>query len=85
MAKLVESPRPAYPPMAQAARVQGTVTLEATIAADGTVRRIDLLKGHPFLGPAAMDAVKNWRYKPTLLNNQPVEVLTTIDVHFTLE
>ncbi len=57
---------------------------EATIAKDGTIQDLKVVSGPPLLIPAAMEAVKQWRYKPTLLNDEPVEVLTTIDVNFTL-
>jgi protein TonB len=75
---------PAYPPLARQARVAGTVRLEAIIGADGRIRQLRLVSGHPLLAPAALDAVRQWVYAPTLLNKQPVEVLTTVDVHFTL-
>lgn len=75
---------PAYPPLARQARIQGTVRLRAVIGKDGRVRDVQLLRGHPLLAPAALDAVKDWAYRPTLLNGQPVEVLTEIDVPFTL-
>jgi protein TonB len=58
--------------------------LTAIIAKDGTIANLEVLSGHPLLIPAAMQAVKQWRYKPTLLNNQAVEVVTQIDVNFTL-
>jgi len=81
---LISQPKPAYPPEAKAARVQGTVTFEALIGKDGTVQNLHLLSGHPLLVQAAMQAVQQWVYKPTLLNGQPVEITTTIDVNFTL-
>ena len=58
--------------------------LSATIGKDGRVKDLSVVKGHPLLVQAALDAVKNWVYKPTLLNGEPVEVSTTIDVNFTL-
>jgi len=58
--------------------------LNAIIGKDGTVQNLTVVKGHPLLVQAALDAVKQWRYKPTLLNGEPVEVQTTIDVNFTL-
>jgi TonB family protein len=83
-AKLVRQPRPEYPPLAKQARIQGVVQLQVVIAADGTVKDIAVISGHPLLVPAALDAVKQWQYQPTLLNGQPVEVLTQVDVNFTL-
>jgi protein TonB len=58
--------------------------LHALIAKDGTVQQLEVMSGHPLLVQAALDAVKQWRYRPTLLNGEPVEVDTTIDVIFTL-
>jgi len=81
---LVNQPHPTYPPDAKAARVQGLVQLQAVIGTDGTVKNLTVLKGDPLLAQAALDAVKQWVYKPTLLNGAPVEVQTTIDVNFTL-
>ena len=83
-ANLISQPMPEYTPLARAARVQGTVRFEATIGKDGTVQDLKLMSGPPLLIQSAMDAVKKWVYKPTLLNNNPVEVATTIDVTFTL-
>ena len=64
------------------ARVQGTVVLQAILGKDGRVQDLKVLSGHPLLVRAAMDAVKTWRYQPTLLNSEPVDVLTEIDVNF---
>jgi protein TonB len=64
--------------------VQGTVQLSVQIGPDGTVQDVQLLSGHPLLVQAAIDAVKQWVYQPTLLNGNPVSVLTTVDVNFTL-
>jgi periplasmic protein TonB len=75
---------PIYPPIAVAARVEGTVVLAATISAGGTIQNLRVVSGHPMLQQAALDAVSNWRYRPFLLNGQPVEVETTINVIFTL-
>ena len=83
-AKLLAGPRPPYPPLAKAARVQGTVRLRAFIATDGTITNLQLISGPPLLVRAAFDAVARWRYQPTLLNGNPVEVLTEVDVNFTL-
>ena len=84
-ANLANKVNPVYPPLAKAARVQGTVQFEATIGADGSIRNLHLTSGPPLLVQAAMQAVQQWAYKPTLLNGNPVEVITTIDVNFTLE
>jgi len=83
-AKLIFKPTPEYPPLAKMARIQGTVRLEAVIAKDGTIQDLKVLSGHPLLVKSALDAVKQWRYQPTLLNGEPVEVVTEIDVNFTL-
>jgi TonB family protein len=82
--KLVSLPPPVYPPLAKQARIQGVVKLNATIAKDGTVQHLEVISGHPLLIQAALDAVRQWVYQPTLLNGQPVEVQTDIDVNFTL-
>jgi protein TonB len=83
-AKLIFKPSPEYPPLAKMARIQGTVRLEAIIAKDGPIQDLKVLSGHPLLVKSALDAVKQWRYQPTLLNGEPVEVITEIDVNFTL-
>ena len=81
---LIHKVSPDYPPLARQARVQGTVLLEATIAADGTIENLRVVSGHPMLVSSAVNAVKQWRYRPYLLNGQPVEVQTTVEVHFNL-
>jgi periplasmic protein TonB len=83
-AKLIFGPVPEYPPLARAARIQGIVHLQAVISADGTIQHLTLIAGHPLLVDAAMQAVARWRYRPTLLNGEPVEVVTDIVVNFTL-
>lgn len=83
-AKLINKVQPIYPPLAKQARIQGTVRLQAIIAKDGAIVELQVLSGHPLLVQAALDAVRQWRYHPTLLNGEPVEVVTTIDVVFTL-
>jgi protein TonB len=75
---------PVYPPMAKQARVEGTVILEATINAQGRVTDVKVLRGIPLLDNAAMDAVRQWRYSPTLLNGTPVPVVMTVTVNFRL-
>jgi TonB family protein len=82
--KLVQQPRPVYPPLAKQARISGVVKFSVIIAKDGTVADIKVISGHPLLIPAALDSVRNWVYQPTLLNGTPVEVQTQIDVNFTL-
>lgn len=81
-AKLVQKVQPVYPPLARQARISGTVRLEAIIARDGSIQNLRVIEGHPLLVQAALDAVRRWRYEPTLLNNEPVEVITLIDVIF---
>ena len=83
-AKLLRMVQPVYPPIAKAARIQGTVVLHAIIAKDGTVQELKYVSGPPLLVQSAMDAVKQWRYQPTLLNAVPVKVDTVITVIFTL-
>ncbi len=83
-AKLIRQVRPVYPPEAKIARIQGLVRMNAIIASDGVVKSLGLLSGPPELAPTAMDAVRQWVYEPTLLNGEPVEVATQIDVNFTL-
>jgi protein TonB len=83
-AKLIRQPKPIYPPLAKQARISGVVHLNAIIGKDGTIQNLTVAGGHPLLVPAAMEAVKQWVYAPTLLNGEPVEVVTQIDVNFTL-
>jgi protein TonB len=83
-ANIISQVRPVYPPLAKMARQQGTVKFEAMISKEGTIENLKLIGGPPLLVQAAMDAVKQWRYKPTILNDEPVEVQTTIDVNFSL-
>jgi periplasmic protein TonB len=83
-AKLVNKVQPVYPPLARQTRISGTVRLHAIISKSGQVESLEVLSGHPLLVRAAMDAVQQWRYQPTLLNGEPVEVDTTIDVIFSL-
>jgi protein TonB len=75
---------PLYPPIAKAARVSGTVVLQATISKTGTIEGLRVISGPAMLQGAATDAVKSWRYRPYLLNGEPVEVETTVNVVFTL-
>jgi protein TonB len=82
--KLVSQPRPTYPLEAKQARIQGVVKLSAIIGKDGAIQHLEVVSGHPLLIPSALDAVRQWVYQPTLLNGQPVEVMTDIDVNYTL-
>lgn len=83
-ALLVNKVQPVYPPLARQTRISGTVRLHAIISKTGSVESLEVISGHPLLVRAAMDAVQQWKYKPTLLNGEPVEVDTTIDVIFSL-
>jgi len=83
-ASLINKVNPVYPPLARQTRVAGTVRLHAIISKQGTVQQLEVLSGHPLLVQSALDAVRQWRYRPTLLNGEPVEVDTTIDVIFSL-
>jgi protein TonB len=82
---LIYRVEPKYPPIAQQAHIQGIVILTAVIDKDGIIQRLQLVSGHPMLATAAIDAVKQWRYKPYLLNGQPVEAETTVTVTFRLQ
>ncbi|MGA2252125.1 TonB family protein [Terracidiphilus sp.] len=75
---------PLYPAIARAARLEGTVVLQATISRNGAIENLRVLSGSPMLQQAAMNAVQQWRYRPYLLNGDPVEVETTINVNFVL-
>jgi protein TonB len=83
-AKLVHQVKPVYPPLARQARISGLVRLEAIIGKDGAIRSLQVMSGHPWLVQAALDAVRQWGYQATLLNDEAVEVLTQIDVYFKL-
>jgi protein TonB len=83
-ARIVNRVQPVYPPLARQTRISGTVRLHAIIGKDGTIQSLEVLSGHPLLQQAALDAVRQWRYQPTLLNGDPVDVDTTIDVIFSL-
>ena len=83
-ASIITQTRPAYPALARQARIQGTVVLHAIIDKEGKVAQLEIVSGHPLLVQSALDAVKQWRYKPTQLNGEPVEVDTTIQVTFTM-
>jgi len=83
-AKILKRVMPVYPPLARSARISGVVRLVGIIARDGTIRNLQLVSGHPLLAPAAIQAVQQWVYRPTLLSGEPVEVIAPIDVVFTL-
>ena len=79
---LLLAPRPAYPSLARSNHIQGTVVLQATISRSGSIRTLHAVKGPEALRGAAVDAVRHWRYKPYTVDDRPVEVATTIYVHF---
>lgn len=81
---LVHKILPTYPPLARVARLQGQVVLQAVISKQGTIENLRVLAGHPMLVPAAIEAVRQWRYRPYILNNEPVGVETQITVNFSL-
>jgi protein TonB len=83
-ARIVYQPQPVYPTLARQARMQGLVVLHAVVDANGNVGELQVISGPPLLVRAALDAVRQWRYEPTLLNGEPVEVETTITVSFVL-
>jgi TonB family protein len=81
---LVSSSSPAYPALAAAARVQGVVVLQVEISTEGRVQNVSVISGHPLLNDAAIQAVRQWMYKPFVLNGQTISVITTATVNFTL-
>jgi TonB family protein len=81
---LLSKVQPSYPPLAKQARISGAVVLKAVIGKDGSITDLRALSGHPMLIQAATDAVRQWRYKPYVLEGEPVEVDTQITVNFTL-
>jgi protein TonB len=81
---LIRKVSPTYPPLARQARIQGTVVLQAQISKDGSIQNLQLISGHPMLAPAAIEAVKQWKYKPYLLNGEPVEIQTQVTIKFKL-
>jgi protein TonB len=83
-ARLLRRVEPVYPPLARSARISGTVELTGVIATDGRIRELRVVAGHPFLAQAALEAVRQWIYEPTVLNGQPVEVEAPITVRFNL-
>ena len=83
-ARIIRRIIPLYPALARQARVQGTVKLLGVISTEGRIERLQVLSGHPLLVSTAVEAVRQWTYRPTLLNGQPVEVMAPIDVNFVL-
>jgi len=81
---LIRKVQPNYPPLARQARIQGNVVLTAEISKDGSIENLRLVSGHPMLAPDAIEAVKQWKYKPYFLNGEPVEVETQVTVIFSL-
>jgi protein TonB len=81
---LIRKVQPAYPPLAKQARISGAVVLQAVIGKDGTIQNLRAVSGHPMLIQSAIDAVRQWKYKPYFLNGEPVEVDTQVTVNFTL-
>ncbi|HZR29165.1 MAG TPA: energy transducer TonB [Terriglobales bacterium] len=81
---LIKKVTPLYPPLAKTARIQGTVVLHAIISKQGNVENLNVISGHPMLVQTALDAVKQWKYRPYILNGEPVEVETTVTVNFNL-
>ncbi len=81
---IISKVQPVYPEEARVARIQGSVVMKAVISETGDIASLEVLSGHPFLAPAAMDAVKQWKYRPYLLQGKPVQVETQITVNFTL-
>ena len=84
-ANLIHQVNPVYPAIARQTRIQGVVVLEAIIGKDGSIDSLRVVSGHLLLTQAALDAVKQWKYRPTMLNGEPIEVITTITVTFTLQ
>ena len=83
--KLIRMVQPTYPPLAREARIQGVVLLHIVVDEEGNVAQEDVLSGHPLLQDAAIAAVKRWKYSPTILNDRPIQVTTTVTVVFTLQ
>lgn len=81
---LITRVEPEYPPLAKAARIQGTVEFTATIGSDGVIKNLQLVRGHPLLVNAAKEAVLQWKYRPTFLNGNPIAVTAPVKVTFTL-
>jgi protein TonB len=83
-ANLIHRVQPVYPPLAKTTHIEGAVEFTATISKQGLIENLQLVGGHPLLVNAAREAILQWKYRPTLLNGEPVEVITDIVVKFTL-
>jgi TonB family protein len=81
-ANVLSAPQPSYPMLANLTHIRGEVVMQATISKDGTIENVHVIKGHRLLRGAATSAVRNWRYRPYLINGRPVEVATTVSVDF---
>jgi TonB family protein len=81
-ANVLSAPQPSYPRLASLTRMKGEVVMQAIISKDGTIEEVHVIKGHRLLRSAATNAVRSWRYRPYLVNGQPVEVATTVSVDF---
>jgi periplasmic protein TonB len=81
---LIYKIQPVYPPLARQARIQGSVLLRAIISRTGTIENLNVISGHPMLVGAAIEAVRQWRYRPYILNDEPVEVEPQVTVNFSL-
>jgi len=84
LAQPIFRPDPVYPALARQMRIEGAVQIEGIIGVDGHMKEVRVVSGHPLLAPAALEAVRKWIYKPTTLNEQPVEVIAPITVTFHL-
>jgi periplasmic protein TonB len=82
--KVTHREKPDYPPEAVSKHIEGTVRLKLIIGTDGAPRQLQVISGQPLLVKAALDAVRKWRWEPTTINEQPVEVVTEVDVNFKL-
>jgi protein TonB len=81
---LLKKVQPVYPPNALRMRIEGAVKLSATVGKTGSITAVKVISGEPLLGQAAMEAVKQWKYKPYLLNGDPVEIQTEVTINFKL-
>jgi protein TonB len=84
-AQLISRIEPQYPTLGRLTKTEGTVRLHAIISRDGRITSLDVISGHPLLVQAALDAVRQWRYRPTMLNGEPVQVETSITVIFRMQ
>jgi TonB family protein len=83
-ANIISAPQPSYPKLASLTRMQGAVVMQAIISKEGSIENVHVIKGHRLLRGAATNAVRNWRYRPYLINGHPVQVATTVSVDFKL-